>query len=80
VLKLTNAIGIKWSKVVMLIVELPQKKNQQGVLPFDKLVYIINIAHIIFFLRINVLYCLHVKCKNWIFFPIIKVKDFEWPN
>jgi hypothetical protein len=60
----------------MLIVELPKKINPQGVLPFDKLVYIINIAHITFFLRINVLYCLHVKCKKWIFFPTIKVKDF----
>jgi hypothetical protein len=61
----------------MLIVELPKKIKSTRNLPFDKLVYIINIAHITFFLRTNVLYCLHVKCKNWIFFPTVKVKDFE---
>jgi hypothetical protein len=43
--------------------------NQQGVLTFDKLVYITNIACITLFLRKNTLYCIHVKCKRCIFLP-----------
>jgi hypothetical protein len=53
----------------MLIVQLPKKINTQGVLPFDKLVYITNIARITLFVRKNILYCIHVKCKRCIFFP-----------
>jgi hypothetical protein len=64
----------------MFIVELPKKINTQGVLPFDKLVHIINITHINFFLHKNILYCLHVKCKRWIFSPIIMVKIIYWPH
>jgi hypothetical protein len=58
----------------MFVVELPIKDKYIRSLPFDKLVHIINIAHINFCLHKNILYCIHVKCKRWIFYPIIMVK------